>query len=98
MKDLQTCYMEHSRTIRKDTDIKHLIAKKTKRQRTSNPLVTLPKTVCLLSSQGVGTVVMKNCKTICEINRKIKTPYSNERKGRMLLFSAVQEAKKISQR
>ncbi len=28
---------------------------------TSMPLVTLPKTVCLLSNQGVGTVVMKNC-------------------------------------
>ena len=27
----------------------------------SIPLVTLPNTVCLLSSQGVGTVVIKNC-------------------------------------
>ena len=33
-------------------------------QLTSNPLVTLPKTVCLLSSQGVGTVVMKNCEPL----------------------------------
>jgi len=29
-------------------------------EHTSIPLVTLPKTVCLLSSHGVGTVVMKN--------------------------------------
>lgn len=25
-----------------------------------DPLITLPKTVCLLSSQGVATTVMKN--------------------------------------
>lgn len=28
---------------------------------TSIPLTTLPKTVCLLSSHGVATVVIKNC-------------------------------------
>jgi hypothetical protein len=28
---------------------------------TSKPLMTRPKTVCLLSSHGVGTVVIKNC-------------------------------------
>lgn len=28
---------------------------------TSMPFVTRPNTVCLLSSHGVGTVVMKNC-------------------------------------
>ena len=31
---------------------------------TSAPLTTRPKTVCLPSSQGVGTVVMKNCEPL----------------------------------
>lgn len=31
---------------------------------TSYPLLTRPKTVCLLSSQGHGTVVMKNCEPL----------------------------------
>lgn len=31
---------------------------------TSIPFTTLPKTVCLLSSQGVATVVIKNCEPL----------------------------------
>lgn len=30
-------------------------------QTVSIPFITLPKTVCLLSSQGQATTVMKNC-------------------------------------
>lgn len=55
---------------------------------TSNPLVTRPKIVCLLSSQGVGAVVMKNL-TIKNIYNK------NNEKDLKLKFSKTEETNNV---
>jgi hypothetical protein len=49
---------------------------------TSEPCVTWPKTTCLPSSHGVGTVVRKNCST--------SHPLSSEHKSSLKTYASLQ--------